>query len=103
MQGYTDAQKTELTPKIYRLLNLVKVRLQLNYAVQAVAPYLQKRFEACGNDAKACDAMRDGLCGLQYLTRLRELQLPSIQRHILRAVLIRAYNLLHGYLNLPLA
>ncbi len=43
-----------------------------------------------------------GLCGLQYSSRLQELQLPSMQIHILRTTLITAYNyLFHGNLNLP--
>ncbi len=43
-----------------------------------------------------------GLRGLQYPARLRELQLPSMQSHILRTTSITAYNLFHGDLGLPL-
>ncbi len=32
----------ELTPAIFRTISLAMVRPQLDYAVQAVAPYLQK-------------------------------------------------------------
>ncbi len=42
-----------------------------------------------------------GLRGLQYPALLRELQLPSMQGHILRTALITAYKLFHGNLNLP--
>ncbi len=43
-----------------------------------------------------------GPSGLQHPARLRELQLSSMQSHILQSTLIAAYNLLHGNLNLPL-
>ncbi len=43
-----------------------------------------------------------GLRGLQYAARLRELQLSSMQSHILPTTLITAYNLFHGNLGLPL-
>ncbi len=39
---------------------------------------------------------------LQYPARLQELQKPSMQRHILRATLITAYNLFYGNLSLLL-
>ncbi len=48
----------ELTPAIFRPLYLAMVRPQLDYAGSgAVSP---KRSEARGEDAKACDAMREG-------------------------------------------
>ncbi len=81
----------ELTPAIFRPLYLAILRPQLDYAVQAVAPYLQrdlKRVEMMQRLATRCVK---GLRGLQYPARLRELQLPSAQSHILRTTLITAY------------
>ncbi len=43
-----------------------------------------------------------GLRGLQYPARLRELKVPSMEHHILRATLIMAYTLFYGNLNLHL-
>ncbi len=53
-----------------------------------------------GNVSKRLLATRcvKGLRGLQYSARLRELQLPSMQSHILRSTLITAYNFFHGNL-----
>ncbi len=73
------------------------VRPELDYAVQAVAPYLHKDLKLL---ARLATRYVKGLRGLQYPARVRELQLPSIQSHILRSTLITADNLFHGHLNL---
>ncbi len=91
-----------LTPAIFRPLYLAIVRPQLDYAVQAVAPYLQKDLKLVERMQRLATRCVKGLRGLQYLARLRELQLPSMQSHILRSTLITAYNFFHGNLNLPL-
>ncbi len=91
----------ELTPAIFRPLYLAMVRPQLDYAVQAVAPYLQKDLKLLGRMQRLATRCVKGLRGLQYPARLRELQLPSMQSHILRTTLITAYFLFYGNLNLP--
>ncbi len=77
------------------------MRPQLDYAVQAVAPYLQKDLKLVERMQRLATRCVKGLRGLQYPARLRELQLPSMQSRILRSTLITAYNFFHGNLNLP--
>ncbi len=92
----------ELTPAIFRPPYLVMVRPQLDYAVQAVAPYLQKDLKLVERIQRLATRCVKHLRGLKYPARLRELQLSFMQSHILRSTLITAYNLIHGNLNLPL-
>ncbi len=92
----------ELTPAIFRPLYLAMVRPQLDFAVQAVAPNLQKYLKLVGRMQRLATRCVKGIHGLQYPARLRELQFPFMQSHILRSTLIMAYNLFHGNLNLPL-
>ncbi len=92
----------ELTPTIFRPLYLAMVRPQLDYAVQAMAPYLQKDFKLVERMKRPVTRCVKGLCGLQYPARLRELQLLSIESHIFRTTLITACSLFLGNLNLPL-
>ncbi len=75
---------------------------QLDYAVQAVAPYLQKDLKLVERMQRLATRCVKGLRGSQYPARLRELQLPPMQSRILRSTFITAYNLFHGNLNLPL-
>ncbi len=67
-----------------------------------MAPYLQKDLNLVKRMQRLATRCVKGLRGLQYPVRLRELQLPSMQHHILRAMLITAPNLFHGNPNLPL-
>ncbi len=92
---------TELTPAIFRPLDLAMVRPQLDYAVQAVAPYLQRDLKLVERMQKLATRCVKGLRGLQYPARLRELQHPSMQSHILWTTLITAYKLFYDNLNLP--
>ncbi len=91
----------ELMPAIFRLLYLAMVRPQFGFAVQAMAPYRQKDLKLVERMQRLATRCMEGLSGLQYPARLRELQLPSMQRHILRTTLITADSLFHGNLNLP--
>ncbi len=81
----------ELTPAIFQLLYLTMVRPQLDYVVQAVAPYLQKDLKLVERMQRLATRCVNDLRGLQYPARLRELQLPSMQSHIFRATLIFAW------------
>ncbi len=90
----------ELTLAIFRTLYLAMVRPQLDYAVQAVAPYLQSYLKLVERMQRVATRCVKGLRGLQYPARLRELRLPSMQSHILRTTLITAYKLFHGNMNL---
>ncbi len=82
----------ELTPVIFRPLYLAMVRPQLDYAAQAVVLYLQKDLKLVERMQRLATRCVKGLSGLQYPARLRELQLPSKQSHILRTTLITAHN-----------
>ncbi len=92
----------ELTLAIFRPLFLAMVRPQLDYAVQAVAPYLQKDLKLVESVQRLATRCVKGQRGFQFPARLRELRLRYIQSHILRKTLITAYNLFHGNPNLPL-
>ncbi len=92
----------ELTSAKFRPPYLAMVRLQLEYAVQAVTPYLQKDLKLVESMQRLATRCVKGIRGLQYPARLRELQLPFMQSHILRTTLITAYNLFHSNLILPL-
>ncbi len=92
----------ELTSAIFRPLYLVTVRPQLDFAVQAVGPYLQKDLKLVNRMQRLATRCVKGLRGLQYTARLRELQLSSMQSPIFLSTLITAYNLFHGNLHLPL-
>ncbi len=83
---------TELTQATY----LAMKRPQFDFAVKVVTPYLQEYLKLV--ETRCLKGFR----GWQYPARLRELQFPSMQCHILRAVLITAYDLFHGNLSLPL-
>ncbi len=87
-------------PAIFRPLYLAMVRPQLDYAVQAVAAYLQRDLKLVERMQRLKTRCVKGLRGLQYPARLRELQLPSMQSHILRTTLTTAYKLFHGNMNL---
>ncbi len=77
------------------------VRPQLDYAVQAVAPYLRRDLKLVDRMQRLATRCMKGLRGLQYPAQLQELQLPSMQSHILRTASITAYKLFHGSMNLP--
>ncbi len=63
----------ELTPAILLPLYLAMVRPELDYAVQAVAPYLQKDLKLVERIQRLATRCVKGLRGLQYPARLREL------------------------------
>ncbi len=86
----------ELTPADFRPLVLAMVRPQLDFAVQAVALYLQKNLKLVERMQGLPTRCVKRLSGLPYPARLRELQLISW------TTLITAYNLFHGNLNLSL-
>ncbi len=69
----------ELTPAIFRPLFLAMMRPQLDDAVQAVAPYLQKDLKLVERMQRLAMRCVKGLRGLQYPAWLRELQLPCMQ------------------------
>ncbi len=50
----------ELIPAIFRPLKWEMLRPQLDYVVLASGAVSSQRFEACGESAVACDAMREG-------------------------------------------
>ncbi len=91
----------ELTPAIFRPLYLAMVRPQLDYAVHAMAQYLQRDLQLVERMQRLATRCVKGLRGLQYPARPRELQFPFMQSHILRTALITAYKLFHGNVNLP--
>ncbi len=63
---------------------------------------IPKTSEACGENAKACDEMREEPPGIAVFFAIAELQFLSMQLRILRSTLITDYNLFHGNLILPL-
>ncbi len=89
-----------LTPAIFRLLCLARVRLHLDNAVQASFPYLQKVNQLIERMQRLATRCVKSFRRLTYPERLHELKLPSM-RPFLRASLITMYKLFHGYLNLP--
>ncbi len=67
------------------------VRPHLDYAVQAVAPYLQRDLKLVERLQRLATRCVKALRGLEYPAQLRELQLPSMQSPILRATVKTAY------------
>ncbi len=85
-----------LTPAILRPLYLAIVRPHLDYAVQASFPYLQKDIKLIEQMQRLATRRVMSFRRLSYPERLHELNLPSIERHFLRATLITVYKLFHG-------
>ncbi len=89
-----------LTPVIFRPLYLAMVRHHLDNAVQASFPYLQKDIQPIERMQRLATICVKSFRRLPYPDRLHELQISSMERHLLRITLITVYKLFHGYLNL---
>ncbi len=92
-----------LIPEIFRPLYLALLRPILEYGQQAASPYLRRDIDLMERIQRLATRMVEGMRGLPYENRLRQLNIFSLERRRLHGELILAYNILHGRLDLPQA
>ncbi len=90
-----------MTKEAFLPLYLSLFRPILEYAIQAVSPYLQKNIDMTERLQKLATRLIKSLWHFPYERRLEILSLLSLVHLRLRADLVLVYNILHGRMNLP--
>jgi hypothetical protein len=89
-----------ITPKLFLPLFSAMVRPHLEYAVQAWSPYLQKDIQLLEGVQRLATRMINGFSLMDYASRLRRLNLFSLERRRLRGDLITVFKVFNGEISL---
>ena len=88
--------KQDIVVRLYKQL----VRPHLKYAVQAWNPYFSKDKDVLEKVQRRATRLISSLKGVPYDSRLRLLNLTSLELRRLRGDLIQVYKIVHGFVNL---
>ena len=88
--------KQDIVVRLYKQL----VRPHLEYAVQAWNPYFSKDKDVLEKVQRRATRLISSLKGVPYNSRLRLLNLTSLELRRLRGDLIQVYKIVHGFVNL---